>query len=171
MGWSFSCNRGHGRKELIAELRAPGRWCEGGKMLRSSVVGNHHWYVVEVNGGRRFIGLDLMAGGGKDSGWGYKGLSESCGPSAIDCPVSFFADVSVPEGDYAKGWREKVIANQAAQKAKKQALVAGSVVRYGEHEYRLVCPVAPRKGWQVLRVSDGQAFRMQAQQLSRAALV
>jgi hypothetical protein len=44
-------------------------------------------------------------------------------------------------------------------------------VKYGGHEYKLVRPWAPRKGWAVDRVSDGCRFRMNAKQLNHSEVI
>jgi hypothetical protein len=115
MGWLFSYNVGEGREGLLKRLREPSRYGSG-KLIKSSAVGNNHWYVAESSNGERFIGLDLMKGGGRESGWGYKDLCESMGPCEVNCPLSFLELAPVPDGEYAAGWREKVREYHAAKK-------------------------------------------------------
>ena len=165
MGWLFTW---HDTKEELLErrLRAPERFAAHCELLQSSVVGNNHWYLVRVyNSGLVYIGLDKMAAGGKNEGWGYKDMSEFCGPVEVNCPLSFLAKASEPTG-YAIEWREKVRQYHAKRKAKKAAIAAGVDVKYGNECYRLDFPAGPRRGWSVCRISDGRPFRMSARQLS-----
>lgn len=168
MGWLFTWDST--KEQLLERLRASSRFTEGHELLHSSVVGNNHWYLMKNHStGLIFIGLDKMAAGGKDEGWGYKDMSEFYGPCEVNCPLSFLARASEPTG-YAIEWREKVRAYHAKRKVKK-GLCQGSVVKYGGHDYRLMNPAGPRKGWNVYRVSDNVPFRMNAQQLSRAEII
>lgn len=105
MGWSF--NYFGDKKYLVSQLRDPSRFTAGTKLLQACTVGNHHWYLAETNG-RKWIGLDLMQGGGKNSGWGYKSMDESAGPYYFDCPVSYLDKADVAPGPHAAAWREKV---------------------------------------------------------------
>jgi hypothetical protein len=168
MGWFYSWNKT--KAQLLEELRESDRFTKPWVILHSSVVGNNHWYLLhnpetkQVN-----IGLDMLSAGGKDEGWGYKPLTENCGPCEVNCPLTFLARASEPTG-YAIEWREKVRAHHAKRKEKK-GLCTGSVVKYGGHDYRLLHPAGPRKGWNVRRVLDDHPFRMNAQQLSRAEIV
>lgn len=169
MGWSFSCNRSFGKAELVAKLRAGGYLSQGYEMLESTVRGNNFWFLMRNPDGRVTIGLTLMKSGGKDYGWGEKGLSEEMGPTALDCPLGYLDKASSPEG-YAIEWREKIRAYHAAKQNRPKA-TAGAVVRFGEHDYKLIEPAGERKGWRVVRVSDGAPFRMPASHLSRATFL
>jgi hypothetical protein len=58
----------------------------------------------------RFIRVDLIMGSRVKGGgyeWGYKGMTESCGPCEVSCPLKYLDMVPDP-GGYATGWREKV---------------------------------------------------------------
>jgi hypothetical protein len=48
---------------------------------------------------------------GRDGGWGYKDMDETCGPCEVSCPLKYLEMAGpLPEGDksYAGGWRESV---------------------------------------------------------------
>jgi hypothetical protein len=66
----------------------------------------------------RFIRVDLIMGNRIKGGgyeWGYKGMTESCGPCEVSCPLSYLDMVPDP-GGYATDWRAKVRAWHAARK-------------------------------------------------------
>jgi len=164
MSWSFACDKSHGRKELIAELRRPSRFGEGTQLLQACAVGNHHWYLAKT-GDTIWIGLDLMQGGGRTSGWGYKSMSESSGPCAVDCPISYLAKASEPTG-CAIEWRRQVRARHAALAAVPTP-APGLVITYCGVPYTLISPLG-RKGWVADRASDGYRLRLKAKQVSYA---
>lgn len=168
MGWLFSwdiCTR----KDMVENLRRPARFGSGVELLHSSPVGNNHWYLAKtLESGCVWIGLDLMAGGGrKGEGWGYKSLSEDAGPYVYNCPLHFLKKAS-PASEFAVEWRVKV-RQYHAQRAARPVPEVGAVVEYAGHNFRLLRAASPRKGWHVIRISDGQLFRMSASQLSKAS--
>lgn len=167
MGWTFAYSKSFGKADLVAELRSPQRFSEGWELLRSSVVGNHHWYLVRRPDGRTTIGLDLMASGGRNEGWGSKGMGEDCGPYYYDCPIGYLNQVSDTDNTNALAWRLKVRSHHAKKTGCKA--FAGQVVSYSGDTYTLINPAGPRKGWVV--ESRGYRYRMNAKQLARATWV
>ena len=154
---------------MLTYLRRSTRLVDHWEVLKSTAVGNNHWYLYRnKETGRVSIGLDLMAGGGKD-GWGYKDLSEDYGPGQVNCPLSYLDQASEAVG-YAIEWRQKVRAFHA-RRAERPALAAGLRVIYGEAEFKLLKSAGPRRGWNVERISDGRQFRMKAVQLARSQVV
>lgn len=59
-------------------------------------------------------------------GWGYKDMSESCGPYVYDCPEKLFKLAPVVTNE---DWRAQC-RNKAASKKAAPALVPGTVVRF-----------------------------------------
>ena len=168
MGWTF-CWEMRSRQAMLTYLRRSTRLVDHWEVLKSTAVGNNHWYLYRnKETGRVSIGLDLMAGGGKD-GWGYKDLSEDFGPGQVNCPLSYLDQASEAVG-YAVEWRQKVRAFHAL-KAERPTLVAGLRIIYGEAEFKLLKSAGPRRGWNVERISDGRQFRMKAVQLARSQVV
>jgi hypothetical protein len=169
MGWSFACDTRHDKKACVAKLTGPGMYSPGYTALRHRVVGNHLWTLLKLPDGRITIHLCLLAGGGHQGmGWGYKSMDEESGPYVYDCPPSFLDEASEPRG-YAIKWREMVRQHHTKRKTLKP--YAGMHIKYGEHEYLLMESAGPRRGWRCHRVSDGQAFRLKANQISRSELV
>jgi hypothetical protein len=165
MGWTFAYSTSYDKKALIADLRRADRWAPGTELLKACTVGNRHWYLART-AGVTWIGLDLLAGGGRESGWGSKAMDETVGPNYYDCPISYLDLASAPTG-YAVAWREAVRKQHAAKRATHKP-AAGLVVKYAGVSYTLVRPNAPRMGWTV-RLTDGLAeYRMKSKQLSAA---
>ena len=167
MGWSFRCDTSYKRANLIEDLKDPKSLSPGYTMLKHRIVGNHHWYLYSTPEGKKTIGLNLMAGGGRGTekmGWGYKGISESMGPCEVDCPLSLLAEADEPEG-YAIAWRQKVREHHAAQKQRATACKEGAKVRCNNQTFTLQKSLG-RKGWQVL-AEQGGVFRMSNRLLSK----
>lgn len=81
------------------------------EVLDHSKRGNRLWKLVRyVKDGTEtvYIALDLLSYS-KEHGAGYKDMDESVGPCYYDCPLKFLKKASPPEGEYAIGWREKVV--------------------------------------------------------------
>lgn len=165
MGWTFRCDPSFGRKQLIEDLRRPSRFSEGTQLLQACAKGNNHWYLAKT-GDKIWIGLDLMQGGGRNQGWGYKDMDESCGPNEVDCPISYLDKASEPRG-YAEAWRQRVREYHTTQAAKPK-LAEGLVLKYGQHEYKLRYRCNGRKGWAVNRLDDGVAYRLTFRQINAA---
>lgn len=168
MGWSFAMDKSHDRKACIAEL-VTGFSC-GWKPLKHRAVGNHLWILLENPDKSKSIYLFLLQGGGKDMGWGYKGMGEEAGPYYYDCPLSLINEARAALNAEVSAWRQKVQEHHA-KKASKLVPKAGLEVVSGKHIYTLVEPLAPRRGWRVQQQQTGVFFRMPAAQLSRALQV
>lgn len=171
MGWLF-LSEIRDRKSMIAHLRRPERFGSDFELLKSTALGNTHWYLCRrKDTGFVFIGIDLMENGcaTPGHGWGYKDMDESMGPCEVNCPLSYLKLASPPTG-YAIEWREKV-REYHRKRAQKQAVGVGTVVQYGGVCYRLQRPVGPRLGWNVARTTDGAEFRMKARQVAAAQVV
>lgn len=169
MGWLFSCDPNFKKSDQIAKFRRPSYWGDGVKLLADRVVGNHYWAAIQVASGRKLVFLALLKGGGRNMGWGYKDMTEDCGPCYYDCPLSLLAMTDEPVDGYAVEWRKKVRAYHANKKAR-PALAVGVIVTYGPHQYQLRKPAGARRGWYVDRIGGG-TFRMTARQLSESTIV
>lgn len=128
MGWLYS-PQWSTRQRMIEHLSSPDRYAEGYVHIKSSVVGNNHWYLLHITAtNQTIIGLDTFKYGGHD-GYGYKDMTASMGPVEVNCPLSFL------------------------------------------DKDKLDVKASPRRGWMVLRLPDGQMFRMSATQLGQAKII
>lgn len=171
MGWLYQDDASFDRRALLAHLRSPHRLGSGVELIRSSAVGNHHWYVYRVHDtGRIGIGLDLMKPGGRDCGWGYKSLDESAGPYYYDCPLGYLEVAPEPTSPHAAEWRRKVRQHHS-MKAARPKPAAGMVVRIGNCTLRLTDPAGPRRGWNAVDVHCATRYRVPAAMLAKAEVV
>lgn len=170
MGWLFSCDPSFKKADQIKKFREPSYWSEGYKLIADRVVGNRYWAAIQSADGRKFIFLALMQSGGRDTGWGYKDMTEHSGPYYHDCPLSLLEMTDEPTEGYAAEWRKRVRTHHENKKLRVKP-VEGQLVKYGDATYRLLHPWAPRKGWRVIDVSTGITYRMSARQLSAAKQV
>ena len=168
MGWLFSYDRSFGRKELIAERQSSYKDEPKYTLLKSIPAGNQLWSLLkhkETN--RTVIVLDLMQGGGKDEGWGYKTMSEDSGPYQYNCPMSILKAADPPTSEYSAEWREKVLQHHAAKKAR-QSFTGGSTIEYQSERYILQTPASARRGWFVTCERTGTHYRLTAKQIANS---
>jgi len=119
MGWSYTYDAT--KADIIDNLTRMQGWGEGreGGAIKHCVRGNVLWTVHEIRdvtthaNAIRFIGCFLL-GKAKDCGWGSKDMEESMGPCYYSCPLEYLDMAPIPEGEYAKGWRDNVRAYHAA---------------------------------------------------------
>lgn len=109
MGWTSSYNWSNAsdvKRELLRDYENS----ENIEILahRSTCYGRHFWMAIKVKStGHSFVVLYLLAGGFRE-GWGYKDISEDCGPCDIDCPVELLDMTTEPTEGYAVDWRKRV---------------------------------------------------------------
>jgi hypothetical protein len=81
-------------------------------LLAMYLRGNNFWVLIKPEEGDNEIGLFRLYS--KDGCWGYKDMSESCGPLYYDCPLSFLDRAPEPNGfnknllDSGRSWRDFV---------------------------------------------------------------
>lgn len=147
MGWSFSCND-IGRKAHIESLTNQRHFSNGYIPITHRVVGNHVWQLVQRPDGPKFIVLDLIAKE-RGGGWGYKSMTEDCGPYFFDCPPALLDKADPPATANAEAWRIKVFEYADRQKRLKremQTLKPGTVLVVGPCQYTLLEDLG-RSGW------------------------
>jgi hypothetical protein len=114
-----------------------------------------------------------MQSGGKDEGWGYKSMDESCCPSEVNCPVSLIKQCSEPVHEYASEWRKKVEEWHSEQKSSKVAqksIKQGSRVELFGKAFTLIESAGSRKGW-IVKDDSGALFRMNSKQVGSCKLI
>lgn len=107
MGWDY-CSAWDSKAKAVAV-------CSKGAS-EYKVVGNELWVIKEWEG-KPYIGLYLLSKS-KNSGYGYKALSEAEYPYYYSCPLSFLEKVPPVRPE----WREKV-KEWHKEKAEAKALV------------------------------------------------
>lgn len=179
MGWTFfQDNPELSREEIIRrELSQPARpdnplaWGFEYMTARGSTVYAIGWHD-KPDAPRVYFGLVVFTQRRRGE-FGYKDMSEDMEPYAYDAPARMLdmLDRLAPNPPgYAADWRAKCRARIAAKKARPRWR-AGDMVTLGSNWiFTLDRKAAPRMGWHVIR-HDGTAWRMTAQQLSRATIV
>lgn len=109
------------KKDIIAEI------LEGSEqvtVLHHSVRGNVLWTVEHLKrGDRKIIGCYLLRS--NDREWGYKPLSEECGPFYYSCPLKFLDLVPERSAEWRANVRlfhEQERAKRAAARVRKKAI-------------------------------------------------
>jgi len=122
---------------------------------------------------RRYFGLVCLTSRHRSPHFGrafsYKDMTEDMGPYKYEAPkkmLDLLDQLAPNPTGYAKGWREACREHLARKKTKKHQ--AGDKVKLWGHVYTLQAPAGPRRGWHVRQDETGQAYRMNAHQLSKA---
>jgi hypothetical protein len=137
MGWTYTFSI-KTKKAMVEDCIKPQTGNGGNtkwECIAHSVRGNTLYTVFEItkeDGQKhRFIGISLLAYDRRDECWGVKDMEESMGVYEFDCPLYFFDLVPTPPNEYAKNWREKVIAKTKERKNKaatKKSIKVGDIV-------------------------------------------
>lgn len=120
MGWLYDPSI-RSRKEMVRYLTTPtGVWRAERPytLLDHSVSGNEVYVLARHPDGHRFIAVFLIRSGRED-GWGYKDMDESCGPNVVNCPERLLAQSDVED---TSGWRERCREARRGRNARQRAL-------------------------------------------------
>ena len=131
MGWSFP--HGVTREDLIeSRTRGRQRTTDDGVTVKATCLAHCYkqavfcgvlwsaWEQRFMKGGveaeppRRWIACDLLRC--DDGEWGYKDMSEGCGPCYYSCPLDYFELVPLDRYGGNAAWREQVRSLHARQK-------------------------------------------------------
>lgn len=170
MGWSYPYHT-KTRSDIVAhifDIWSPARDAPS-RILRSSLVGNHLWMAMETTkpsgnsaAGKRWIALYLLQG--DREGWGCKDISESMGPSAVDCPLVLLRLVPDPGYEWDdEPWRDRVRAYHAGKSARRKQIAGISVgdiinfaAHYGNKRFRIT-GLKPLSG---VDIATGDTYRI-----------
>jgi len=161
MGWSF----GWSSKESV--VKAALSLATGYKVLDHSIRGNTLYSLIETPTGEKTIGVSLLSCRGGE--WGYKGMSESCGPRVVDCPKKYL-DASTCQDAYAVEWRKAcrdAVENKKAAAKLVESLKAGDVV---SHRGKLITYVRHYSKSQIVATDNasGKMYRYPIKELKAA---
>lgn len=125
MGWTFYPKPQNVKADLDNQLT----WqSETGarRVLDSAIVGANEYYAaveyIDPQGNREVwaaVFLLKFCPKARDGyTFGYKDLTENCGPYAWRCPIRILELLTETQNEYARAWREKCRAYHAARKSK-----------------------------------------------------
>lgn len=168
MGWDFA--QGATKADIVrgrTETKEHGgtKW----QTVKHKVVGKVLWQVLDIitaEKTERIIACYLLESQ-RGYGWGYKSMSEACGPFDYSCPLEFL-DLA-PE--VTPWWRARVRLHHAEQKALKAALRHGGLVklRPGFRPVGAIFEITNLKPLRGVRRDDaGGVYRLNPSQLLAA---
>ena len=170
MGWFFYNNKNIGKKEII-DLLMKDDFLDGYNLIEYKVAANNLWYLLSRPDGTKTIGLYMLQSGGNESGWGYQGMSEDSGPYQLNCPLSLLEKADPPTSDYAKEWRDKVLAANSKKKELRSKLAPKVVVRVNQREFELICKQPRSSTWTVKEIATGKFFSIAKSVMAEAEIV
>lgn len=149
-------------------------------VIKSTVRGNRLWRLIAHK--KKDVIIDLFVDvvliqKFSKGEWGYKIISDSCGPAYYDCPLGYIESSEKILGQTSRwlvGWRQKVRHYHAKKRETKKitsTLSKGQVLEYGSKRYRLIDLAGKRRGWNVCCLDDGRQYRMKAYQINSASVV
>jgi hypothetical protein len=181
MGWTFT-HKPHGKKvrdamrETFEQTYVPGS-VAGRTILHDTATLREYFAIVERRDATtgevlRFCLVVLIQHARGDYNFGYKEMTEGCGPTVIP-PRSFFRAlermIPDPDGEWGAQWRDRCRAAYAARDAAK-SYRPGQLIKLFGHRYRLAIDLK-RKGFLADRLSCGRRLRITRAQLASATLV
>lgn len=126
--------------------------------------------TCNTTGERRVFAVFILLQYYKDGyyNFGYKDMSEDCGPYQAECPERILNLLTETDSEYANKWREACRAKIAAKK-NKPAVKLGTALTYGGVNY-VVIGVLGRRGFMVQN-DQGRAYRLKSTQAKEAAII
>lgn len=92
----------------VTPLKRPIKGTDG-----KCVENDDGWYIYEEipENEREVVGVVLLTYVSDKNNFGYKAISETCGPCYYDCPKSILDVLTPTEDEYAQNWRRKCYEN------------------------------------------------------------
>ena len=124
-------------------------------VVKSRMVGSTYYAAIKVegDGDTKIIGAVALTCG-KDRrdpyfNFGYKGMEETSGPYAYDCPKSILDLLTPTDNEHALEWRRKCSENLAKKKITipRTATRIEGVIKVGTNASRVGDEVVYEKGW------------------------
>jgi hypothetical protein len=188
MGWTFFNDMPGMTPAQILTREMSGTNANGAEwsIVDHATRGNE-WYAVckftAPNQTPIFYGLVCLFKRSKKNGeFGYKDMTETCGPNADRAPVRIIDQldklapidpaVMTQSGQWARGWRDRCRAN--AKRKPAPAVKPGDIVKFAANAatFELIGKAEPRRGWHVRMVGgSGMQYRATARQISNCQIV
>lgn len=179
VGYTQIC--GASRKRVIdsvtkTEIGADG---SGFRTITKTLRGMCLWAVQEsvptVGPPNRFIALFCL--GGDPEGWGYKGMSEDCGPHYDSCPLSYLDIAPIVRSETSAEWRKRVRAYHVVKQTGTHLLATlqpTDGIRlsplYGSREYVVLARTSPTR-LSCYSKANGDRYRLSRKVLIGATLL
>lgn len=188
MGWTFFAdNPAETRESIIRrefETTASGEhaysWGFDSMAVRGSTVYAIMWREHSTTKNRVYFGTVILTQR-KRGQFGYKDMSEDCGPYYYDAPVGMIKRLNllapVDPGSNAAGWRVRCLQHADERKAKRREVRSfkpGDRVKFSPNGqiFELLEKLGPRRGF-LVRVAgrpDCSKYTASARQMSKAQL-
>lgn len=163
MGWTFFDDTANLKAADILTRELTGSNADGAtwEFIDHATKGREFYAICKFtapNNAPIFYGVIVLFSRKKGE-FGYKEMSETCGPNAANAPVRIIdkldklapidpADM-VQSHKWARKWREACRTN--AKRKPKTIVKPGDIVKFSPNgaEFELISPAGPRRGWHV----------------------
>jgi hypothetical protein len=188
MGWTFFMDHAAltPGQILIREMSGKNDTGAEWSIIDHATRGNE-WYAIckftAPGQNPIFYGLVCLFKRSKKSGeFGYKDMSEACGPNASNAPKRIIDQLEklapidpatmTQSGQWARQWRDRCLAN--AKRKPAPAIKPGDIVKFANNaaNFELIGKAGPRRGWHVRMVGgSGMLYRATARQIANCQII
>lgn len=149
MGWTFynSYEYKNGKIDRKAECDKLYTWEDEkrkGRVLKSTMRGSVYYaayeYTNKIENTKEVIGVVTLTSSDvrNDCNFGYKDMSENCGPGYYDCPLSILKLLTPTDNEYALEWRKKCYEKHNKPKSWLKSLNIGDKIIFTRYDGRKV---------------------------------
>ena len=164
---TVSCSNWQTKKDVVNELTNDLKR-SGFNVLGEKGTADGVWYLVEKNQ-EKFIYFGKIT---KSQGQFFlKTMDESYGPCYYTCPLKFIENAGPAKSEYAKQWREKVIAYQSKSENKKKLKAGMKINLYGQ-TYTMVTEYVLGRGsrW-IVKDENGKTYSLKRTQIRELEII
>lgn len=125
MGWTsydatnYKINK-KGIKVIDKKTECDSLFDDKHKVLKSSLVGNAYYAAIE-NDDKKVYAIVILISTSRNDGFnfGYKAMTEFCGPFETKCPKSILKMLTPTDDKYANEWLQEMLELQQRTKIKR----------------------------------------------------
>lgn len=114
MGWTEYHATYYKNGKVDRKAECDNLWAKECKVLKSAMKGKIYYCALQTPDGDVIGQVVITSGTNRRDpyfNFGYKAMSETCGPCYYDCPKSILDLLTPTDSEWANKWRQKCYAN------------------------------------------------------------